>query len=76
MQKIIKKFQIIKHFINKEFNLECGIYYIETLKEKEYIVQTGEDYKVISHIVGKGTVLDRVKSNIIAEIKDRIKEEE
>ena len=44
-EKIIKEFKIIEHFINKGFNVECGLYEIETEREHYFIVQTKKTFK-------------------------------
>ena len=74
-EKIIKEFKIIEHFINKGFNVECGLYEIETEREHYFIVQTKNDYKAISHSL-ELTKFYPVKEEIIQEIKELIKDKE
>ena len=71
--KSIKEFNIIEHFINKDFNVECGIYEIRKENEHCFIVQTQNDYKAISHSLRKANFFP-VKENIIEEIKELLKE--
>ena len=65
----IKKFKIIEHFINKDFDTECGLYYVETSEYKYYIVQTEHDYKAICHGTYESIFLN-IKGSIIKEIKE------
>lgn len=65
----IKKFKIIEHFINKDFDIECGLYYVETLVDKYYIVQTKDDYKAICHGTGENMFLN-IKRSIVKEIQE------
>lgn len=73
-EKIIKEFKIIEHFINKGFNVECGLYEIETENGHYFIVQTKNDYKVISHSL-KETNFYNATKNIVQEIKELLEEE-
>lgn len=73
MEKHIKKFEIIEHFINKDFNIECGIYHIITEHNDLYITQTKDDYKAILHYFDR-TELEKIKPNIIKEIEEVLKE--
>lgn len=71
--KIIKEFNIIEHFTNKDFNVECGIYEIKTEKEHCFVVQTQDEYKVIIHSLKK-TMLYPPRENVVQEIKELLKE--
>lgn len=74
-EKNIKEFKVIEHFVNKGFNVECGLYEIRTEREHYFIVQTKNDYKAISHSL-KLTNFYPVKETIIQEIKKLLKEAE
>lgn len=62
------KVVIIKHFINKELNWECGYY----LVNGTLIVQNGEYWSAIPHMFGRSIV--ECVYDITQEIKDVIKE--
>ena len=68
-EKIIKEFKVIEHFVNKGFNVECGLYEIRTEREHYFIVQTKNDYKAISHSL-ELTKFYPVTEVIIQEIKE------
>ena len=70
---IIQRFKILEHFINKDFNIECGIYEIETKTCKNIIVQTKNDYKALVH-TSDTTELLNINKKIIEEIKQLLKE--
>ena len=72
-EKYIKEFKIIEHFINKDFNIECGIYEIRTNRAHYFIIQTENDYKAISHAIHETELLP-IRENIIEEIKELLQE--
>ena len=76
MDKKIKEFKIIEHFINSAlgYPIECGIYEINTLNGHYFVVQTANDYKAISHS-NDGTNLLMLKEEIIEEIKEILKDD-
>lgn len=62
------KVEIIKHFINKELNWECGYY----LVNGTIVIQNGEHWGVIPHMYGRSIV--ECVYDITQEAKDAIKE--
>lgn len=71
-EKHIKEFTVIEHFINKDFNIECGLYHITTNNNKFYITQTKDDFKAIVHCSDE-TKLAPIRENIIQEIRELLK---
>ena len=74
MNKAITKFKIIEHFIDKELNIECGIYEINTKIEHYFVVQTGDDFKAIIHSTDK-TNMCQIREDRIEEIRELLKNE-
>lgn len=62
------KVEIIKHFVNKELNWECGYY----LVNGTIVIQNGEHWRTIPHMYNKSIM--ECLCDITQEAKDAIKE--
>lgn len=62
------KVVIIKHFVNKELNWECGYY----LVNGTIVIQNGEHWKIVPHMYNKPIM--KCLCDITQKTKDAIKE--